>query len=158
MWSADDSYKGGWELSGWAVDMPEGAALRLQLDVPVQIVQPAFVQVVGREPPAVVLEFVHRRAVGRAAWRDARFAGRAAALGEVAGRAGGDDVLPGGAAAARAGDHVVERQVVAAAAVLAGERIAQEQVESREGRRPILSHIALQRHHARQAHLEGGGV
>ena len=41
------------------------------------------------------------------------------------------------------------------AAVLAGEGVAQEQVEPREGRRAVLRDIALQRHHAGHGHLEG---
>src|SRR5690606_39804275 len=58
---------------------------------------------------------------------------RAAALFHVAGRAGGDDVLPGRLAAQAAGHDVVERQMLGAAAVLAGEAVAQEHVEAREG-------------------------
>ena len=41
------------------------AALRLQLGIPVEIVHPALVQVVGREGPPVVVQVVDGRPVGR---------------------------------------------------------------------------------------------
>src|ERR1700704_4306682 len=44
----------------------------------------------------------------------------------VAGRAGGDDVLPARGAALRARDDVIDRQVGARAAVLAGPAVARE--------------------------------
>ena len=55
------------------------------------------------------------------------------ALEQIARRAGGDDVFPRRASAARARDHVIEGQVVVVAAILALEAVAQEQVEPREG-------------------------
>ena len=38
--------------------------LLLELGVPVEIVHPAFVQIVGREQPAVLVQVVHGRLVG----------------------------------------------------------------------------------------------
>jgi len=55
------------------------------------------------------------------------------ALLEVARRTGGDDILPGGQPAPRAGDDVIEGQFLRRAAILALEAIAQEDVEAGEG-------------------------
>ena len=64
---------------------------------------------------------------GGAAQAHARFGGGAAGFAVVAGAAGGDEVFPGVAAAARAGDDVVEGEVgFAQAAVLAGVAVAGE--------------------------------
>ena len=83
-----------------------------------------------------------------------RLLGRAPALAQVAGGAGGDDVLPARPPAAGAGRHVVEGEVLRRAAVLAGEGVAQEEVEAGEGGRAVLRDVALQRHHAGHRHLE----
>src|SRR5580692_10230430 len=71
-------------------------ALSLQLYVPVEVVEPAFVEVVGRELAAVFLQFVHGRAARMAARVHLGFARGAASLAQVAAGAGGDDVLPRG--------------------------------------------------------------
>ena len=47
-----------------------------------------------------------------------------------------------------------ERIALARSAILAGEAVAQKDVESREGRRARMIDIGLQRHDRRQAHLE----
>jgi hypothetical protein len=75
---------------------------------------------------------------------------------EIARRAGSDDVVPGRAAAARAGHDVVEREIVLVAAILALEAVAQEHVEPGEGWVPGRPHVVLERDHARQEHLEAG--
>src|SRR3546814_20593542 len=62
----------------------------------------------------------------------ARLHRQSAPLSEIADLAGGHHVLPAGTAAARARDDVIEGQVVGrerAAAILAGEAVAQEDVE-----------------------------
>src|SRR6185312_16731521 len=56
------------------------AVLRLQLDVPVEVVQPALVQVVGREAAAVVLQLEGRGPDRAAARMHVRLARGAAAL------------------------------------------------------------------------------
>src|SRR3954470_19762473 len=106
----------------------------LQLDVPVEIVAPAVVEVVGREGAAVLLQLPAGRAERAAADLHVRLLGRAAALPEVAGRAGGGDIVPGGAAAERARQDMVEGQLPGVAAILAREAVAQEQVEPGECR------------------------
>jgi hypothetical protein len=53
----------------------------------------------------------------------------APALFEVARRTGGDDIFPGGPPALRAGNDMVEGEIAQLAAILAGELVAQEQVE-----------------------------
>src|SRR5450830_1592149 len=100
-------------------------ALRLQLGIPIEIVEPAFVQIVGRKQPAVAVQVMHRGLEWHLRWPHLGFAWRQAALAQIAGRAGGDHVVPGGMPAARARDQMVESEVVAVAAILAGEAVAQ---------------------------------
>src|SRR5260370_5416442 len=83
--------------------------------------------------------------------------GQAAALQEVARRAGGDDVVPGRAAAARARHDVIEGQIVRRvrlAAILTAEAVAQEDVEPGESGTARGGNVFLQRDDAGQAHLE----
>ena len=109
--------------------------LRLELGVPVEIVEPALVQIVRREQPAVAVQ-VRARSAGTASATATccASAGVMLPLLQIAGRAGGDHVAPGRVAAARARQQMVEGEVVARAAILAGEAVAQEHVEPREGR------------------------
>src|ERR1700722_3209589 len=79
---------------------PEGAS-SLQLDVPVEVVEPAFVEVVGGESTAVFLQLVHARAVRAAVRVHVRLSGRAPALAEIAAGAVGDDFRPGRSPAPR---------------------------------------------------------
>ena len=113
---------------------------------------------VRREFAADVLQLVIVRTVGLALQVEMAFAQQAAALGEIAGAAGGDDIVPGRASAARAGDHVVKGQVFLRAAIGAGEAVPQEHVEAREGRRAVLAHEVAQRDDRRQAQLTAGGA
>ena len=111
-------------------------------------------QIVRREQPAVAVQVLHRGLERRLRRKHPRFVRRQVALAQVARRAGGDDVAPRGVAAARARDQVIEGEVVARAAKLAGEAVAQEHVEPRERRMGRGLHIGLERHHAGQLHLE----
>src|ERR1700677_3748947 len=54
----------------------------------------------------------------------------------------------------RAGNDMVERQLIALAAILAGEAVAQEHVEPGEGGEAGRLDVALERHHRGQPHLE----
>src|SRR3546814_20853651 len=84
------------------------------------------------------------------------FMRHAATLAQVAGRAGGDHVVPAGQAAERARRDMIESQLVPAAAILAAEAVAQEQIEPGKGRAPRRGDVALQRYHAGQPHAETG--
>lgn len=75
---------------------------------------------------------------------------------QVAGRAGRHHVLPGGQPALGAGNHVVKGQLLAAAAILAGEAIAQEHVEAGKRRGARGLDVGLQAHDGGQAHREAG--
>ena len=119
--------------------------LFLQLDVPVEPVAPRFVEVVGREALAVLLQLPAGRPDGLQHQFHSRLFGRPSALLHVARRAGGDDVLPCGLAAEAARDDMVEGQVAGAAAILAGEAVAQEQVEAGEGGKFAGLHVLLER-------------
>src|SRR6185437_13727248 len=100
-------------------------------------VAPALMQEVGRKAAAVFLQLEGARLARREDREHADFAGQMVALQEIAAAAGGNDIGPGGAAAARARDHVVEGEVLGreiVAAILADETIAQENIEPGEGR------------------------
>jgi len=84
----------------------------------------------------------------------ADIARHAVALPEVAGRAGGNDVFPGGAPAFRPRDDVIEGQIVAGAAILALETVAEENVEPGEGGVAGRLDIFTQRNDGRQLHGE----
>src|SRR5687767_11750200 len=85
--------------------------LRLQLDVPVQVVAPALVEVVGREALAVVLQLPAGRADRRALEMHLGLARGAAAFLKIARSAGGGDILPGRSAALGARHDMVEGQL-----------------------------------------------
>ena len=85
--------------------------LRLQLDVPIEPVVPGIVQVIRREAAAMFLQMPARRADRRDVERHMGLFGGAAALFQVAGRAGGDNVFPGGAALLGAGDDVIKGEI-----------------------------------------------
>ena len=54
------------------------------------------------------------------------------------------------------GDHMIEGEIVMRAAILAGEAVAQEDVEPREGGNPRRLHIGLERHDAGQRNSKEG--
>ena len=87
------------------------APLWVELDIPVQIVAPAFVQVVGRKGTPVQPKLVRRRHRRPGHRLHTAFMRQAVALAQVAAGAGGDDVAPGGPAAARARHDMVESQL-----------------------------------------------
>src|SRR6266853_1062010 len=139
----------------------DSALARLEFGIPVEEVAPAVVQEIGRGAAAVLLQQMSRRLHRRVTGIHAAFPGYAIALEQIAARAGRDDVLPGGAPAARARHDVIERQIVGrevVAAILADEAVAQEHVESREGRTPRRRNVFLERDDAGQPHLEGGAA
>src|SRR6516165_1843898 len=106
----------------------------LELGVPVEIVHPALMQIVRRKLPSVLMQIMDRWLVGPLTGPHARLRGQPIALEQIAGRAGRHHVRPDGLPALRARHHMVEGQILAAAAILAGEAVTQEHVEAREGR------------------------
>ncbi len=135
-----------------------GPALRIEFRIPVEIVEPAIVQIVRREQPSVAMQMMHARLERHLRREHARFLHRHAALAQITRRAGRDDVVPRRRAAARARHQMIEGEVVLRAAELASEAVAQEDVESGEGGVGRRLHVGLERHHARQLHLEAGAV
>src|SRR5690348_16068795 len=106
-----------WQPGGMMARRASGSSF--QFDVPIEIVAPAIVQIVGREGAAMLLQLPAGRPERPAVDMHVRLLRRAAALLEVAGRAGGGDILPGRAAALGARDDVVERELPQVAAILA---------------------------------------
>src|SRR5436190_17206981 len=130
----------------------------LQLDVPVEIVAPALVEVIGREGAAVLLQLPAGRPERAAVDVHVRLLRRSAALAQVAGGAGGGDILPGRPPALGARDDVIEGQLPQVAAILALEAVAKEQVEPGEGRMLGGADILAKRDDARQPHREARGM
>src|SRR5271155_4747760 len=96
---------------------PAGRRLLLQFAVPIEIVHPALVQIVGREQAAVLVQVVYGRLVGLGRWPHARDRRQHVGFLQVAVGAGRDHVLPGREAALGAGNDVVESEVLALAAI-----------------------------------------
>src|SRR5438309_9086610 len=134
------------------------AASRQQFDIPVEIVTPALVKVIRREGAAMLLKLPAGRPDRLALDLHVRFAGGAPALAEVAGGAGGRDIFPHCAPAVRARNDVVEGQLPARAAIDATKTVAEEQVESREGRIFVRPHELPERDHTRQLERDAGRV
>src|SRR4029077_13847840 len=107
---------------------------RIEFRIPVEKVAPTLVQIIGRESPPVFLQLECRRLRRPTSREHARFLGQAIALHQIAALAGGDHIAPGRASATRARYDMIEGQLMgrtAAPAVLAGEAVAQEDVEPR---------------------------
>src|SRR5258706_5584615 len=132
--------------------------LRIELGVPVQIIEPAIVQIVRREQPAVAVQLVHRRRERRLPWKHPRLVRRQVSLAQIARRTGSDHIFPSGLAAFAARDDVIEGEIVVGGAVRADEAVAQELVEPGEGGMRGRLDEAFQRHHARQLDLERGAA
>src|SRR4029453_15997929 len=109
--------------------------LGFELDVPVEIVAPALVQIVGREALAMVLQLPAGRPDRFPLNMHAGLARGPPALLEIAGRAGGGDILPAGPPALGARHDMVKRQFPVRSAIDATEAVAEEQVEPGEGDR-----------------------
>src|SRR5687768_6793079 len=120
----------------------------VELDVPVEIVAPAFMKVVGRKASPVLLQLPAGRPERMPLDVHVRLARGSAALAQVARRAGGGDVLPGGSAALGARKDVIEGQFQHSATILAGETVAKEQVEPGEGGIFARADILAKRNHA----------
>src|SRR5579863_8000567 len=68
--------------------------LGLEHRVPVEIVHPAFVQIVRRKQPAVVVKIVHRRLKGLSRGVHMHFGRQTVAFAQIAAGTGGDDIFP----------------------------------------------------------------
>jgi len=77
---------------------------------------------------------------------------------EIAGRTGCGDILPGRFPAQPSRHDMIEGQIVELAAILAGEVIAQEQIESGESRIFGWPHILFERDHAGDLHCQRGAM
>ena len=131
---------------------------RVKFDIPVEPVAPAGVEVIGWETAALILQLP----VGRADWGDVeahmRLFWRPPAFFKIAGGAGGRDIFPCRPPALSARHHMIKGQILGAAAILAGEAVAQEQVKPGEGGILRWLHILFERDHRRQLHCETGAV
>src|ERR1700724_3387788 len=114
--------------------------------------------IVWREQPAVAVQLMHRRRERELLWKHPCLLRGQVSLAQVARRTGGDHVFPRGLAAFAARDDVIEGEIVAGRAILAGETVAQEHVEPGKGGMRGRLDEGFQRHHARQLNLERGAA
>ena len=115
-------------------------------------------EIVGREASALVLQLPTGGADRLGVKHHMRLFWRAPALFEIAGGTGRGHIFPCRAAALRPRDHMIERQVFQAAAILALEPVTQEEVETGKGRMLRWPDILLQRNHRRELHCEIAAV
>ena len=111
-------------------------------------------QVIGREAAAVAAQLVHCGLVRRVARIHGDMMREPSALEQIAGRTRRHHIVPRRLAATGARHQVIECQIVARAAILAFEAVAQKHVEPGERRVARGLHVGLERDHARQLHLE----
>jgi len=132
--------------------------LRLQLAVPVEIVHPAFVQVVGRKQPAILVQVVDGGLEGLARRPHIGLLGQHIAFGQIAAGTGRDNIFPNRGATLGARNHMVEGQVIMRAAILAGEPVPQKYVEPGEGRLTGRFDIGFERNHRGKLHFPVGAA
>ncbi|MET3161327.1 hypothetical protein ABIF34_008352 [Bradyrhizobium japonicum] len=102
------------------------------------------------------MELMHGRREGALARKHLGLRRGEIALAQITGRARRDHVLPGGLATLAARDDVIEGEIFGRAAILAGETIAQEDVEPGEGGVGGRLDEGFERDHARQLHFQRG--
>jgi len=90
------------------------------------------------------VQVVHRRLERHLGRPHLGLAGGEIALAQIAGRAGGHHVVPGRVSTARTRQYMIEREIVAVAAILASKPVAQEYVEASEGRMGRRLHEGLE--------------
>src|SRR5258706_9420243 len=132
--------------------------LRIELGIPVQIVEPAVVQIVRRKQPAVAMQLMHRPRERGLPRKHPTLVRRQVSLAQIARRTRGDHIFPGGLATFAARDDVIEGEIVVGGAILADEAVAQEHVEPGEGGMRGGLDEGFQGHHARQLDLERGAA
>src|SRR5688572_12663841 len=109
-------------------------------------------EIIGREALAMVLQLPTGRTDRLALYMHFSLSGSATALLQIAWGAGGRDIFPAGPPALRAGHDMVEGQLAMTAAVNAPEAVAEEQIESGEGRIFIGPHELPKRDYRREFH------
>ncbi len=83
--------------------------------------------------PSVLMQIADRRLIRHFSRQHAGDIWEPVAFAQIAARAGGHDIFPGRRAALGPRYDVIEGKVVARPAILAGEAIAQENIEPRKG-------------------------
>src|SRR5579863_8927998 len=134
------------------VPLQQGKTTRLwiELGVPVQVVEPAVVQIVRREQPAVAMKLMHGGGKRRLPRKHPRLLRRQVSFSQIAGRTCRDHVFPRGLAAFAPRNDVIEGEIVAGRTILADESVAQKDVEPGEGGMRGGLDEGFQRYHARQ--------
>lgn len=130
---------------------------RLQFAVPIQVIPPALVQVIGGEMTAICLELAGPGLMRRRQGNHAAFPGQTAALAQITGGARCDHILPSGPPPPAAGDDVIEGQILGGkpnAAILAAKPVTQENIIPGEYGSAISKNKLFQRDDRRQSHFQ----
>lgn len=139
--------KKGADVKDRAVD----ALAWFEFGIPIEEIPPAFMKVIGRKCPAVLLKLVRGRFMGVAQWVHGGFAGKFMRFGQVTGFACRNDIGPNRFPTGNARDNMVERQSLGRqflAAILACECISEENVEAGERGPARCRDILFQRNDA----------
>lgn len=88
------------------------AALRFQFGVPIEEIQPAFMQVIRRKGTAIVVQIMDGRLERHVHGPHVELFAGLVGFAQVAGRASSDDIVPGGQPTLGAGNEVIKCQFV----------------------------------------------
>jgi hypothetical protein len=129
------------------------ALLGFEHRIPIQIIEPAFVQIIGRKAAAILVEIAYAWLIRHACRPHAGLGGQPVAFAEIAAGAGGDDIFPCRRASFRAGNQMVKCQILAGATILAAKMVAQKDIETGKGRESRRFHIGFEGNDRREAYL-----
>src|SRR5579875_3798103 len=102
---------------------PWNYPLGFEFGIPIEVIEPALVQVIWRKQPPVLVQMMHRGLERHLRGPHLRLLGRLVAFAQIARRAGRDNVVPGGVASARSRQKMIKRQVLPLTAILAAKTI-----------------------------------
>lgn len=118
-------------------------SLWIKLGIPVEIIHPAFVKIVRRKQPPVLVELIHARHDWPLEWKHLGFFGQGTALAQIARRACGNNVVPRGLPTFGSRNDVIKCQIVICTTILTAESITQEYIEPRKSRIARRFYIGL---------------
>ena len=118
----------------WLQRIAREAKSRLEFRIPVKIIHPAFMQIIGWKEPAILMKVEHRRFI----WRLLRIhpcsLGHLAAFFEITRRTSRHHILPGRLPTLRTRNKMVEGQIIGRRTILAGKAVPEKHIKAREGR------------------------
>lgn len=132
------------------------SVFRFQFNIPIEIVEPGLVEIIGRETTTLLLQLKGGRSLWALDRMHVYLMRHPTAFAKVTWATGGDNILPACAPAFRSRNKVIERQIFRRSAIDALEPIPQENIETRKCWLTILPDELAQRDNGRQAHRKRG--